>query len=59
MRQIVLALYTEGRTDDRFLPFLIQKTTRNILAQNEQKAVLLSVELIHVLKENCSREYVS
>ena len=56
MRQIVLALYTEGRTDDRFLPFLIQKTTRNILAQNEQKAVLLSVELIHVLKENCSRE---
>ena len=56
MRQIVLALYAEGRTDDRFLPFLIQKTTRHILAQDEQNAVLLAVELIHILKENRSRE---
>ena len=56
MRQVVLALYAEGRTDDRFLPFLIQKTTRRILAQDEQKAIVSSVELIHVLKENRSRE---
>ena len=56
MKQIVLALYTEGPTDDRFLPFLVQKTTRHILAQNKQKTVLLSVESIHVLKEKRSRE---
>ena len=33
MKQLVLALYAEGRTDERFLPVIIQRTADHILRQ--------------------------
>ena len=33
MRQLVLALYAEGCTDERFLPVIIQRTADRILRQ--------------------------
>ncbi len=33
MKQLVLALYAEGRTDERFLPVIIQRTADRILRQ--------------------------
>ncbi|MBS1251956.1 MAG: hypothetical protein MAG451_00990 [Anaerolineales bacterium] len=39
MRQLVLALYAEGRTDERFLPVIIQRTADRILRQNASTMV--------------------
>lgn len=36
MNVLVLGLYAEGRTDDRFLPIMIQRTSELILAQHDQ-----------------------
>jgi len=33
MKQLILALYAEGRTDERFLPVIIQRTADHILRQ--------------------------
>lgn len=39
MKQLVLALYAEGRTDERFLPVIVQRTADWILRQRAFAAV--------------------
>ena len=39
MNSLVLALYAEGRTDERFLPVVIQRTLEQILAQRSRQVV--------------------
>jgi hypothetical protein len=39
MTTLVLAFYAEGRTDERFLPIVIQRTVEQILAQRGRMAV--------------------
>ncbi len=39
MMRLALALYAEGDTDDRFLPLIIERTSRKVLAEHEQNKV--------------------
>jgi hypothetical protein len=48
MRQLVLALYAEGRTDERFLPVIIQRVASRIL--NQRALTLVEVIEPNVLK---------
>ena len=50
MRSLSLALYCEGTTDQRFLPTIIRRTARRILAQREGSTVeVLPVDIIAVV----------
>lgn len=50
MRNLSLALYCEGTTDQRFLPTIIRRTARHILAQREISTVnVLPVDVIAVV----------
>ena len=40
MSVLVVALYAEGSTDDRFLPPIIQRTAERIIAQYGQNIVV-------------------
>jgi hypothetical protein len=43
---LVLALYAEGRTDERFLPIVIQRTAERILAQSGLQVVDVPAPLV-------------
>ena len=47
MIDLYMALYTEGRTDDRFLPILIERTVERIVSQS--KAEIVSVRHVYVV----------
>ncbi|MEA3309565.1 MAG: DUF4276 family protein [Chloroflexota bacterium] len=44
MKQLILALYAEGRTDERFLPVIIQRTADRLLRRH----ALASVEVMGI-----------
>jgi len=57
MMRLALALYAEGDTDDRFLPLIIQRTSRKILAEHEQSKVdVASIEPIKLSEKKRSRD---
>ncbi len=37
MMRLALALYAEGDTDDRFLPLIIERTSRKVLAERSHR----------------------
>ena len=46
MNLLVLGLYAEGRTDERFLPIVIQRTTERILLQHMETNIEVLVPII-------------
>ncbi|HLX41179.1 MAG TPA: hypothetical protein VKR42_11650 [Ktedonobacteraceae bacterium] len=57
MAELALALYAEGTTDDVFLPLIIQRTSRMILAQYGQNRVqVVQVEPIKLHERPSARE---
>jgi hypothetical protein len=55
--RLALALYAEGNTDYRFLPLIIQRTSRQILAEHKRSNVNVDrVEAIRPLEKGPTRE---
>jgi Domain of unknown function (DUF4276) len=55
--RLVLALYGEGNTDDRFLTLIIQRTSRKILAEYRKSNVSVApVEPIKLFEKKLTRE---
>jgi hypothetical protein len=48
MSSLSLALYCEGNTDERFLPPVIEKTTKRILDEHKRYNVQVLIQLIEV-----------
>ncbi len=51
MKQLVLALYAEGRTDERFLPVIIQRTADRLL----RRQALAPVEVMEITSLKADR----
>lgn len=57
MMRLALALYAEGNTDDLFLPLIIQRTSKRILAEYGQSRVdVASVKPIKLIEKKRSRD---
>jgi Domain of unknown function (DUF4276) len=57
MMRLALALYAEGDTDDRFLPLIIERTSRKVLAEHEQNKVdVARIEPIKLSEKKRSRD---
>src|SRR5947209_9114478 len=54
MNALVLGLYAEGRTDERFLPILIQRTTQSILDQHDRMDIDAQPVLVIKKSLRCS-----
>jgi len=50
MNTIIFALYAEGRTDERFLPLIIQRTAIDILIRRGKKIVYVADPAVLVLE---------
>jgi hypothetical protein len=63
MHVLMLGLYAEGRTDERFLPILIRRTTEYMLIQydrsnieaNEPEIIRINKDRRHMSKADCIR----
>lgn len=63
MHVLMLGLYAEGRTDERFLPIIIQRATEHILMQydrpnieaNEPEIIKINKDRHHMSKAECIR----
>jgi len=61
MHVLMLGLYAEGRTDERFLPIIIQRATEHILMQydrpnieaNEPEIIKINKDRHHMSKAEC------
>lgn len=57
MKQLVLALYAEGTTDQLFLPSIIQRTTIQVLRQHEHQQInVLTPRAVHLEKAPATRD---
>lgn len=57
MKQLVLALYAEGTTDQLFLPSIIQRTTIQVLRQYEHQQInVLTPRAVHLEKAPATRD---
>jgi Domain of unknown function (DUF4276) len=54
MNALVLGLYAEGRTDERFLPIIIQRTTQRILDQHDRMDIDAQPVLVIKKSLRCS-----
>src|SRR5947209_3977939 len=53
MNVLILGLYAEGRTDELFLPALIQRTSQRILIQHDRMDIYAEPVLIIEKDRNC------
>lgn len=57
MGVLVLGLYAEGRSDERFLPIIIQRTAEHILLQHDRSDIdVLDIIVLNTERRNESRD---
>jgi hypothetical protein len=54
MNVLVLGLYAEGRTDELFLPIIIQRTSQEILIQHDRMDIYAEPVLVIKKGLQCS-----